>query len=118
MRLHEPQLQTPPGRARHAWKLHFAALLLSGCPAYGPEDCVSDRGVCGPDYSCDIRTGACVKIRREASGRECTSPAECSAGQTCAKSGECVAGSCAVVSCVDGYRCELGDGGHICIPKG
>ncbi len=95
----------------------MTSFLLTGCPAYGPEDCIANRDVCGPNASCDFRTGMCVRIRRETSGRTCSEPADCRSGQTCSSSGECQAGSCALHGCIDGYRCVLGDGGHICVSE-
>ncbi|MEN9577852.1 MAG: hypothetical protein RJA70_861 [Pseudomonadota bacterium] len=91
-------------------------LLGTGCPLYDDQDCAQNRGICAGGFSCDVRSGTCVKARSELPRvRSCRVPGDCAALETCDVEGQCRLGSCAIHGCIEGYACRIVRGVHTCV---
>ena len=95
----------------------LSGLVLFACPVYPTGNCYDNRDGCGEGRTCDLRSGRCVSVEKNApSGARCVSPAECSSGaQTCGEDGRCHLGSCALHGCVDGFTCTIVDDAPTCL---
>lgn len=90
-----------------------AAALLLGCPLY--EDTCDSRNDCTIGYQCNRFTQRCEENVLEVG---CLRPDQCGPGETCTPDFTCRPGSCQFHGCVRGFRCDVQDGAHACLPDG
>jgi hypothetical protein len=102
-------------RLTKARRLLFAlcsgATALLGCPLYS-DDC-DGRNDCASGFYCDQYSRRCEPVLESLS---CVRPGQCEAGETCTTDFVCRPGSCDFHGCVDGYRCDVVDSAHTCVP--
>lgn len=104
-----PALVPRVGRALFA--LCGGAAILVGCPLYS-GDCDSQND-CASGFYCDRFSQRCEPTL-DAIG--CVRPSQCEVGETCTPERVCRPGSCDFHGCVRGYRCDVVDSAHACVP--
>lgn len=104
-----PRRAARTGRALLAWC--GAAALLLACPLY--SDSCDSRDDCASGFYCDSFSHECEPILDAIS---CARPSQCEVGETCTPEFVCRPGSCDYHGCVRGYRCDVVDFAHTCVP--